>query len=548
MRTIIFTFILFLSASISNAQNPDLILINGKIFTSDTSQLYVEALSIKSGRIMAAGNTVDIKKLAANNCRILDLNGMLVVPGFNDAHNHLPDGLKSTKLIFTSTNPTWQTVLDSLKKLVKRVPEGEWIEGTIGLSIINSPIVNRFILDKIAPKHPVRLLSWWGHVGLFNTLGMNKMGISATQSDPMGGFYERMPDHKTLTGKAFEKNAYNPNTSYGKMVKMRDNKALINELKELTQALLKDGITSYQNMCTGASADDYINLWKEAGLPFRLRLIRWADMNEDGSLSIPSKELPKTTPGMPLLTVSGTKWLLEGTPLEQGAEEIDAYPNTSDWHGRMDYTIPEIETMCRDAIKRKDQIHFHLGGSKSIGKVLDLMASMNVDWKAMRPRFEHGDEIDYSADYLEKAKLLGIIIVQNPTHFAPLPGLPMNKNTHTTHGGAMKSLLSKGIPVAIGSDGPFNPYLNIMLAITHPTRPEEALTREQAVIAYTSTAAYAEFEEKNKGTLTVGKVADLAVLSQDIFNVDISKLMQTQSVLTLVNGDVVYDAGLLKIK
>ncbi len=546
MKAIIFTFFIFLSTVVSNAQNPDLILINGRIFTSDTSRLYVEALAIKSGRIMAAGNTVDIKKLATDNCKILDLGGMLVVPGFNDAHNHLPDGLKSTKLAVTSVDPSWQTVIDSLKVLVKQVPEGQWIEGTIGLTIANSPEANRFILDKIAPKHPVRLLSWWGHVGLFNTLGMNKMGISTTQSDPKGGFYERMPDHKTLTGKAFEKNAYNPNISYPKMAKMRDDKALINELKGITQALLKDGITSYQNMCTGATAEDYIKLWKQAGLPFRLRLIRWADMNEDGSLSIPSKELPKNTPGMPLLTVSGTKWLLEGTPLEQGAEEVGAYPNTANWHGRMNYTIPEIETMCRDAISRNDQIHFHLVGSKSIGKVLDLMASMNVDWKAMRPRFEHGDEIDYSPDYLEKAKLLGVIIVQNPTHFAPLPGMLLN--LPVTHGGAMKSLLNKGIPVAIGSDGPSNPYLNIMMATTHPSRPGEALTREEAVIAYTSTASYAEFEEKNKGTLTIGKVADLAVLSQNIFTADIPKLMQTQSVLTMVNGVVVYDVGLLKIK
>ncbi len=375
---------------------------------------------------------------------------------------------------------------------------------------------------------------------------MHEMGIADTQPDPKGGFYERMPDGKTLTGKAFEKNAYDPHTSYAKMVSLRDNNTLIGEFKGLTQNLLKAGITSYQNMCTGASAEDYMELWKQAGLPFRLRLIRWGDMNADGSLSIPSKELSKTTPDLPLLTVSGTKWLLEGTPLEGGAEQVDAYPNRPDWHGRMNYTLPEIEKMCREAIARHDQLHFHLGGSRSIGKVLDLMDGMDVDWKALRPRFEHGDEIDYTPQYLEKAKKMGIIIVQNPTHFAPLDGMPMGPPP--THGMAMKTLLNSGIPLAIGSDGPFNPYLNILFATTHPRRPSEAISREQAVIAYTRTAAYAEFAEQDKGTLTVGKVADLAVLSQNIFTVPIAKMLQTESVLTMVDGKVVYEANLLKIR
>lgn len=546
MNVIHLALLIGLLARPASAQSPDLILTHGKIFTSDTNQLYVEALAIRAGRIVATGSTAAIEKLATKTTKRLDLSGMLVVPGFNDAHNHLPNGLKATRLELAGMDPSWPVLLDSLKQLVKRVPEGQWIDGTIGISIGNSPEATRFALDKIAPKHPVRLLSWWGHVGIFNSLGMHEMGIADTQPDPKGGFYERLPDGKTLTGKAYEKNAYWPHTSYAKMAAMRDEQALVGQFRGMTQALLKAGVTSYQNMCTGASAEDFAKFWKQAGLPFRLRLIRWGDVNTDGSLSIPSKTLPKTMPDLPLLTVSGTKWLLEGTPLEGGAEQVDAYPNRPNWYGRMNYTLAEIETMCREAIARKDQLHFHIGGSKSVGKLLDLMAGMNVDWKALRPRFEHGDEIDYGPDYLEKAKQMGVIIVQNPTHFAPMEGFPMGPPV--SHGMAMKTLLNQHIPLAIGSDGPFNPYLNIMFATTHPRRPSEAITREQAVIAYTRTAAYAEFAEHDKGTLTVGKVADLAVLSQNIFAVPVPKLLQTESVLTMVNGVIVYSAGLLEDK
>ena len=545
MKKTVSAALLVLMALSAHAQSPDLLLINGRIFTSDTAQLYVQALAIRAGHIIATGTTAAIEKLATKATKRLDLGGMLVVPGFNDAHNHLPDGLRSTKLGLSGMDPAWSIVLDSLQRAVRRVPEGQWIEGTIGLSIANSPEATRLVLDKIAPKHPVRLLSWWGHVGLYNSLGMHKMGIADTQADPKGGFYERMPDGKTLTGKAYEKNAYFPHTSYSKLAAMRDDNALISQLKGITQALLKAGITSYQNMCHAATAEDYARLWKQAGLPFRLRLIRWGDMNADGSLSIPSKDLPKTTTELPLLTVSGTKWLLEGTPLEGGAEQVDAYPNRPNWHGRMNYTISEIEAMCREAIARHDQLHFHIGGSQSMGRLLDLMAGMNVDWKALRPRFEHGDEIDYHPEYLEKAKKMGVLIVQNPTHFAPFDGMPTGPPL--THGMALKTLLTRQIPLAIGSDGPFNPYLNIMFATTHPRRPAEAISREQAVIAYTRTAAFAEFAEQEKGTLTVGKVADLAVLSQNIFTVPTPKMLQTESVLTMINGVVVYDAGLLQV-
>ena len=547
MKNVIITFLLLQISIVSKGQSPDLILTNGKIFTSDTSQLYVDALAIKNGRIIAIGTTMTIEKMAQKDTKQINLEGKLVVPGFNDAHNHLPGGFNATSISFNETDPSWQTLLDSLQKVVNKTPAGHWIEARIGPSIANSLEATRFILDKITTKHPVRLLSWWGHVGLFNTLGMKEMGISETQPDPKGGFYERMSDGKILTGKAFEKNAYDPHTSYQKFASMRDEKMLVGELRGMTQAMLKMGITSFQNMCTGATAGDYIKIWEQAGLPFRLRLIRWGDMNADGTLSIPGKELPKNIKKLPLLTVSGTKWLLEGTPIEQGAEHFEAYPNRPDWHGRMNYSILEIEKMCREAIARHDQIMFHIGGDKSMGKLLDLMENLKIDWKPLRPRFEHGDEIDFSPKYLEKAKQMGIIIVQNPTHFASVEGFAMPK-IPPKHGMAMKSLLKYKIPLAIGSDGPFNPFLNIMVATTHPLRPSEALTREEAVIAYTRTSAFAEFEEQNKGTLTIGKVADLSVLSQDIFKITIPELMRTESLLTMINGKIVYETGFLKVK
>jgi predicted amidohydrolase YtcJ len=104
----------------------------------------------------------------------------------------------------------------------------------------------------------------------------------------------------------------------------------------------------------------------------------------------------------------------------------------------------------------------------------------------------------------------------------------------------LRTLLDNGIPLAIGGDGPMNPYLNIMLATIHPDNPKEAISREEAVIAYTLGSAYAEFKEKEKGSLTKGKLADLAVLSQDIFTVNPEELLATRSMLTMMGGKIVY--------
>ena len=147
-----------------------------------------------------------------------------------------------------------------------------------------------------------------------------------------------------------------------------------------------------------------------------------------------------------------------------------------------------------------------------------------------------------SGDLLPIARRLGVVVVQNPTHFAFEPGMLERRFGGRPAGfQAVRSLVDAGVPLAFGSDGPFNPFLNLMFATTHPNNPTEALTREQAVRAFTKGSAYAEFAERDKGTLGVGMLADLAVLSQDIFTVRAQALPATTSVLTIVGGRIIHD-------
>jgi hypothetical protein len=191
----------------------------------------------------------------------------------------------------------------------------------------------------------------------------------------------------------------------------------------------------------------------------------------------------------------------------------------------MTFSKQVIRQMLQRSRADNDQLMVHVSGYLSAAAMIEAMQALGGDhaWRDRRVRFEHGDAL--FPDLVPKVKALGIIVVQNPTHFS-----------------LGQSTLEAGIPVAFGSDGPLNPYLNIMLAITHPNRHSEAIGREDAVRAYTLTSAYAEFAEDEKGSLEAGKLADLAVLSQDIFTVPVRDLPKTASLLTLVGGQVAYDA------
>jgi predicted amidohydrolase YtcJ len=241
--------------------------------------------------------------------------------------------------------------------------------------------------------------------------------------------------------------------------------------------------------------------------------------------------------------VHGTKWILDGTPFEYGAFLRGTYHDRPGWPGQMNFPENEITSMVKESLQWDDQLLLHCAGDKPVEILFDTMDNIpGIDWKEKRIRIEHGDGV--VGDLIPRARHLGVVVVQNPTHFS-LAELSEQRYGRDTPFYPMRSLREAGIPIAFGSDGPMNPYLNIMLAVLHPIHPVEALTREQAVEVYTQGSAFAEFEEREKGTIAKGKLADIAVLSEDIFTMPVEALPQTESILTLVDGKIVYDAKVL---
>jgi predicted amidohydrolase YtcJ len=513
-----------LSASAQRrAPAPDLIVTGGKIFTADPSKPWVQAIAIRGERIVATGDDSTIRALAGRRTRLVDVAGRTVIPGINDAHDHtggVPYALRFRTSSSPTENPPLAQILDSLRAVVARTPAGTWITATIGTQVFMDTTARRSALDAVAPDHPVILSMYTGHGAVMNSAALRAVGVRDDVRDPLGGWYERDASNRP-TGLLQEYVVWSIERSL--MSRMPDT-MLVRAMRDFGQASLARGITSVQDMANDLDPRTTLRVLRQAKLPIRIRVIPFSMPTTEGRQTSEWDRVDRhPSPGV---VVDGRKWILEGTGIEGNALSRHAYARRPDWYGRLDFPVDTVRAILKEALATREQLMLHIVGDSSTKLVLEMMQSLAPDsaWRALRVRFEHGDAVNGELALL--AKRLGVIVVQNPTHF----GFQ-----------AFGSLLHMGIPIAIGSDNARNPFLNIMLAVGRQFGAAEALTREEAVTAYTRGSAYAEFQERNKGTLAPGMLADLAVLSQDIFTVPLGSLPATVSVLTMVGGKVLYD-------
>jgi predicted amidohydrolase YtcJ len=542
MRKIFLYFGLFCMGVSAFAQqtDPDLILFNGKIFTSVESRPWVEALAIRGERIVATGDTKTIQAMAGPKTNAIDLHGGTAIPGINDAHHHFQLGPPEVDVDLQTIDPSWAQVKDGIVAAIAKNPPNSLISVPIGFKVFGDTSIDRDAIDQIAPHNPVSLGTFTGHALILNSAGLRFYNISENQPDPMGGRFERDAKGR-LTGTLREYAVMN--TERAAADRVSDSAAIL-QLRQQLDEEAKYGVTSIQELSASMAPSRAVSLLETIPTQIRVRVVRMPGTTPAG------RDIEEGT-GMPphpthLITVSGTKWLADGVGVEgtfapRGAWKVPAKPPFDSLVTGLPLEFPkgQCRAMLQESIKNSDQLLLHVSGNPSVETVLDDIDALGGKgvWNGRRLRFEHGDGI--FPDQFARIKQDGIIVVQNPLHLAPIvpPGVVAFEKAQ-----ALKSLLAAGIPLALGSDGPTNPYLDIMFATNPGNRPSEAITREQAVTAYTLTSAYAEFQEKEKGTIEPGKLADVAVLSQDIFSVPAAELPKTISVLTLVGGKVVYKA------
>ena len=526
-----------MASSSAAADAPDLILAGGKVFTADPARPWAEALAIAGDHVVAVGTSAEVRPLAGPATRVIELQKRVVVPGFNDAHTHVGGGLgPAVNLDLRSNDPALADVLKALTAEAARAPAGTWLRGEIGVRVLDDPAATRATLDPITPNHPVLLTGWTGHGGLLNTAALRALGVADDEPDPPGGWFGRVRGTSQLSGIAHEYALFRLERRLGERVPRADAEASV---RHYVQEALKLGITSVQDMGTSVTAPALADLLRAAGAPLRWRVIRFP-------LEPPSADDASEGQGRDDkdgVVVWGRKWILDGTPVERLAATRRPYADRPAWTGRLDFSSEEIRAAVEHARRDREPLMLHVVGDAAVAAALSALEATGGPevWRPLRPRFEHGDGL--APDLVARAAALGVTVVQNPSHFT-LPEVMFARFGYENMAGfqPMKSLLAAGVPLALGSDGPPSPFLNILFAVTHPTSRREALTREQAVTAYTRGSAFAEFAETAKGTLAPGMLADLAVLSQDVFAVEEGRLPETTSVLTIIGGRVVYDA------
>lgn len=527
-----------LAAAAPRAQEaPSIVIVNARVFTGVAGAPWAEAVAITGNRITAVGATAEIRAMAAPSTRVVDAAGRVVVPGFNDAHAHVGTGFATTQLEEPPAmvqDPSLAEIVERVRAAVAKAPAGQWITGEIGAKVLDDPAATRLALDPIAPDHPVLLSSWTGHGSLLNSAALRALGVGDDAPDPPGGVYGRMPGTRVLSGIAHEYADYGARRRLSVRASAASRVAAMRKYAASAAAF---GITSTQIMTTSMTPAETAAVLAEAGGTLRARLIDFP-MTPMADWTTPAS---RTVRGAGLVTVSGTKWILDGTPIERLMFIREPYSDRPGTRGAANFTAAQLTTFMSKALAAGEQPMIHAVGDAAIDMVLDaLEASGGEKWQALRPRIEHGDMLEPS--HYARARRFGVVIVQNPSHMMLAGDGVARLGERRARIWLVKQSLDAGIPLALGSDGPMNPFLNVMFATISAGNPSGALTREEAVTAYTRGSAYAEQMEHEKGVIAKGMLADLAMLSQDIFTIPSPDLPATVSVLTIVGGRIVHEA------
>lgn len=539
----------------TSAKNADLVLRHGRISTENPAAPEAEAVAIEGNRILAVGKDAVIAALIGKDTQVIDLKGRRVTPGFNDAHVHfLPGGysLIGVQLLDAKSRTELR---DRIAAYAKGLKKGQWIlNGNWYYQGWTRPqLPDRQLIDAVTPDNPVAVWHVNGHIVLANSLALKLAGIDRNTPDPAGGTIEHDASGEP-TG-ILKDAATDLVLSKVPRPSVEQQDRAVAAAMELAK---RNGITSVQDMAetdADLGGSDRLHAFERAQkagkLTVRVYLAR--GLQHAGSLV----DYGITTPfGDDLLRVGDLKSFADGAAGSMTAWMVEPFEGTTN-SGMPSATLANPEKMYANfhlADKAGLQLVTHAIGDKAISRVLDLYAQVEkADGPAdRRMRIEHVQHAA-PADIPRFAKL-GVIASMQPYHAIDdgrwVEKLIGHKRAQTSY--AWRSLLDSGATLAFGSDWPVAPLdaiKGIYAAATRATLdgkhpggwiPGQRITVAEALHAYTVGSAYAEFQEKVKGSIEPGKLADLAVLSGDIFAMPPAEIRNVKVDMTIFDGKVIY--------
>jgi predicted amidohydrolase YtcJ len=568
---VLMAVVLTSSASVGQAAAPsaeeikpkaDIIFIHANLYTgvpansAFSSILRQEAMAVRGDRILAVGKIVDLDKLKGPQTQIVDLGGHFVMPGFNDAHLHLADA-GMTKL---SLDLTGVKSLDDMREMVRKKVDsaraGEWIQGS-GWDETLWPVKvppTRWDLDEVANGHPIFLGRIDGHIAVANTRALQLASITLASRDPQGGHIDRNEAGEP-TGILRE----TAQAAVGDVIP----KPTHDQRREGIQLALADlaehGVTSAEDYSPEwENFQIYEELEKEGKLTARIS--EWLPFDE--TLEDLARKRDSHPQSDLLLHTGMLKGFMDGSLGSHTAAMLEPYADDPKNVGLPRYDPAKLNDMTKERVLAGFQIGFHAIGDKGVQMALDAFAEAEKAAREGHIKAANGGE-DYrlrvehaqvtTPGEIAQFKQLKVIASMQPSHLLTDMRWAQDrlgpKRAATSY--AWLAFLNKGVPVAFGTDypvEPVTPFRGLYAAVTRKSEdgkqeyfPDQRLTIDQAIAAYTTGSAFAEFAEKEKGKLATGMLADFVVLDRDVTAVSAEKILQTKVLRTVVGGKTVYE-------
>lgn len=529
----------------------DLVIDNARIWTVDPDQPSAEALAVLGDRIVAVGSSSRVAAWRGVNTRVVDARGRRVLPGFNDSHVHLVQAGEQLANVHLKDAESPETFAQRIGEYATSLPEGEWILGGDWDEQLweNAELPTRELIDEVTPNHPVFIIRYDGHMALANTLALTLAGVDRETRDPPAGSIVRDASGEPtgvlkIAAMDFVREV---------IPTMTDERRREAALRGLEHAA-KLGVTSIHDMTT--AFEDialFMDLEVEGTLTARIYAApperRWADLAKVGI---------KRGFGSSYLRLGALKGFVDGSLGSTTALFFEPYSDAPDTRGmfRPEF-LPVDEARARlvAADAAGLQICLHAIGDRGVSTTLDLFEEIQKanGTRDRRFRIEHAQHL-VPKDF-ERFAALDVIASVQPYHAIDdgrwaetRIGRERSKTTY-----AFRTFLDRGVDLAFGTDwngAPLEPMWTLHAAVTRATIdgerpdgwvPEQKITLEEALYAYTMGSAYAEFQEREKGSITPGKLADVVMLSEDIFEIAPARWPEVEADMTIVGGRIVYE-------
>ncbi|MCP5070353.1 MAG: amidohydrolase [bacterium] len=526
---------------------PDLVLTGARVITLDPSRPSASAVWISGGIIRAVGSQQEIDAAAPQSARHIDLRGQTVVPGFNDNHTHA----FGTGRLFQQPVLHRKTCEEIERIIAAEVPHhapGELIEGA-HWDYPTCPNPHREMLDRAAPDNPVALVQFSGHASWVNSRMLEQMGIDSSTQDPVGGQIVR--DAKGVPTGVLRDTAMQAGSS-GLAFELLSPSRHRHNLGVALDLFRRSGITSVQDNTWQPISVWHLSRLQQEGL-LTARFSNWPM----GEVGLARRLMGLASYDGEWLSLGPAKYFGDGAFSTRTAWLLgESYADEESNLGAPRHSDTEMKTIVRDAAADARQVAIHAIGDGAVRQIIEATEAAREDYPdvaRLRIRLEHVQLV--AEGDIARMRDLGLVANLHPFALStPNKDIKLLGKERASRAYPYKTLLDAGIPISCGSDVPaevdYSPLLGMYYLVTRmnidgdegPHNPHERFTPLEALRCYTLGSAYAEFKEDAKGSISAGKWADLAVLTEDPTAIAAARIKDIEVTMTIVAGKVVYAA------